>query len=343
MANRYLSIDEEGFIALNGIRVDDEKIGAGLLDGLQRVEKDRFVTTWDGQTVLVEAFDQPLVARRVEKSGSQFFIIAPYGLRREFNIEKLCLDEWDRFHGLTIENEIAFVFSRTAQAQFFDLLDEFDDDSITVGGKKFQIPPYYLPVPQIDNQKFWTDIYQTETPGWDLGTPAKPLADIFPQLKLPTSRVLVLGCGSGQDVAYFARNGHVVTGVDFSQEAIERAKKNFGDVPNLDFIQSDIFKLQLSGSFDLIFEHACYAAIRPERREELIRIWMKHLIPGGHLLGIFFMMSRRSGPPFGNSEWELREKLKNRFRFLYWTRWHNSLPQRDGRELVVFAQRSKTV
>lgn len=340
MSNRYLNIDEEGFISLEGVRVDDESVGRGLLERLQRAEKDRFVTTWDGQTVLVEAFDQPLVARHVERSGDQFHIVAPYGYRLPISLEKLCVDEWDRFHGLAGE-EISFVLSRPAQMEFFDCLDEFDDDSITVGGRRYEIQPYYLSTPEIDDEKFWTKIYQTETPGWEIGEPAKPLEAILPQLKIPKSRVLVLGCGTGQDAAYFARQGHVVTGVDFSSEAISRARQTFGENDQLKFVAGDIFAAKL-GTFDLIFEHACYAAIRPDRRSELIRLWRRHLAPGGHVLGIFFMMSKRGGPPFGNSEWELRQKLGKDFRFLYWTRWRHSIERRLGRELVVYAQALKS-
>jgi 2-polyprenyl-3-methyl-5-hydroxy-6-metoxy-1,4-benzoquinol methylase len=41
---------------------------------------------------------------------------------------------------------------------------------------------------------------------------------------MPRCRVLVLGCGEGHDAAFFAQNGHIVTGVDISPEAITRAQ-----------------------------------------------------------------------------------------------------------------------
>src|SRR4051812_3220989 len=118
---------------MDGIRVEDPEVGSDLLNNLKRVNKERIVTTWDGQEVGIESFDEPLIARHVERVGSEFFLTTPYGVRRAFDASKLCLDEWDRFHGL-VENEISFVFSRSAQFEFFNLLDDYDDESITVGG-----------------------------------------------------------------------------------------------------------------------------------------------------------------------------------------------------------------
>ncbi len=58
----------------------------------------------------------------------------------------------------------------------------------------------------------------------------------------------------------------------------------------------------------------------------------------GHLLGIFFVVPKRTGPYFGGSEWELREKLQTPFNFLYWTRLKFSPGWRLGAELMVYAQ-----
>lgn len=336
---RYIGIDEEGAIAFDGVRVEDEQVGATLLSHLEPVEKGRFVTKWENQEVLVEAFDEPLVARHVNREGSQFFIHTMYGLKYPLDLTHLCVDEWDRFHGVT-ENKVSFVFSRSAQMDFFDLVDEFDDESVSVSGVRYLIPPFYMTTEPVQKEAFWTNLYETETPGWELGAPANALVAVLPQLKLTKSRVLVLGCGSGEDAAYLAQQGHLVTAVDFSPQAIARAKQKYADVDNLEFFQQDIFSMNVKGSFDLIFEHACFAAIDPSKREELIRIWRNHLIPGGHLLGVFFIMSKRSGPPFGCSEWELRERLKKHFRFLYWTRWRHSIERRKGRELVIYAQKT---
>jgi SAM-dependent methyltransferase len=129
--------------------------------------------------------------------------------------------------------------------------------------------------------------------------------------------------------------------VDFSPEAVARARANYGSLENLRILQSDVFALPESfyGQFDLIFEHTCYCAVMPARRSELVALWSRLLAPGGHVLGVFFVHEKRSGPPWGGSEWEVRERLKGRFEFLFWTRWRQSEERRKARELVVYARK----
>jgi hypothetical protein len=55
-------------------------------------------------------------------------------------------------------------------------------------------------------------------------------------------------------------------------------------------------------------------------------------------------MDKRTGPPFGGSEWELRSRLQSHasqkgFRILYWNRLRDSKPERLGQELFVYAQK----
>lgn len=339
--DKYITIDEEGYFAFDGKKVDDETYGRELLKNIKPEEKNRFSTSLQGNKAWLEYFDAPLMAKHVRlKDATTGTIDLPYNSTADFEFKTLTSDEWDRFHGYT-KDGIPFVFNRQAQYEFFDLLDGFDDDSITVKGKKYSIEPWLKPFADANKDKFWTNIYQTEEPGWELHGPTPVLKDIFPQIKISKSKVLVLGCGSGHDAAFFAEAGHVVTGVDISSEAINRAKEQYGKMENLSLIQGDAFKLPESwtGKFDLVFEHTCYCAITPERRNELIKSWRRVLAPQGHLLGIFFSMEKRDGPPFGGSEWEIRERLKDKFKFLYWTRWRNSIENRKGRELVVYARK----
>jgi SAM-dependent methyltransferase len=336
-----LAIDEEGYPLLGEARVTDEDVGAQILSSLQFAENGAFMAQAGDQFALVEAFDEPLVAQMVEApvEGAQSWIAQfNYQVRFRFELGSLTVDEWDRFHGMT-EKGIPFVFSRKAQAAFFDLLDEFDDESITFRGAAHPIHPWMTSNPEIRNEKYWSDVYRNETPGWELNRPAPALVDMLPRLKLPKSRVLVLGAGSGNDAAFFAEQGHVVTAVDFSPEAIARAQEKYGHLKNLKFVEKDAFALDSSWThqFDLVFEHTCYCAIPPERRNDLIAVWRRVLVPGGQLLGVFFTMERRSGPPFGGTEWELRERLKKHFQFQFWGRWKNSIQRRNGKELFVFA------
>lgn len=337
---RYIQIDVEGYVTFDGIRVADEDYGRELLQNLKMDERGVAHIFTDNQDVLVESFDDPLVVRTIDRKGDQFFARLPYNWEIAFSFETLSVDPWDRFHGRT-EAGVPFVLSRAAQSQLFESVDEFDDDSLTIGGKKYFPGPWLIPNADINKPDFWTKIYKEEVPPWELGKEAAALSVILPQLKQPRSRVLILGAGSGHDAAFWARAGHIVTAVDFSTEAIEQAQKNYGTQKDLKFLQADIFKLpkEYHGQFDIVFEHTCYCAITPDRRNELVQVWLRCLAERGHLLGVFFTRDKPIGPPWGGSEWEIRERLKKNFDFRYWTRWHQSIPRRQGYELVVWAQK----
>jgi SAM-dependent methyltransferase len=340
LPDKYIAIDEEGFPLFGDVRVTDAKVGAEILKNIKFAENGAFQTTLQETDYFVEAFDEPYVAAQVSKAPSGWTISLPYSLEVSFDPHSLSLDEWDRFHGFT-SSGVPFVLSRKAQAEFFNLVNEFDDESITIDHEVIELPGWLEPQTEVRNEKYWSHIYQTEEPRWELNDAAPALKDMLPRLKLPKSRVLVLGCGSGNDAAYFAEQGHFVTAVDISPEALARAQKKYGHLSNIKWLQEDIFKLNQSHdqSYDLVFEHTCYCAIDPSKRNELVKNWKRLLAPGGYLLGVFFTMEKKKGPPFGGSEWEIRERLKKSFQFVFWGRWHQSIERRNGKELLIYAQK----
>jgi SAM-dependent methyltransferase len=339
---QFVQIDEEGYGLSREVRIQDPLVGQELLQNLMIHQSGTLLSTIGETPVIVEAFDEPYVAGQVHlKDDDSWEIFLPYGVRYSFSLKSLSLDEWDRFHGYT-SNKIPFVFSRKAQASFFNLVDEFDDDSITFRDEKYKIPSYWQTHKELESETFWTQIYtKTESPGWNLGEPAEALKDMLPRLKIARSRVLVLGCGEGHDAALFAQAGHVVTGIDISGVAIERAKKLYGDIQGLQFIQADIFQLPASynESFDVVFEHTCYCAVNPERRNALVKVWNRVLAPDGYLMGVFFTFEKKQGPPFGATEWEIRQRLKDRYQPIFWGRWQKSVPARQGKELFVYGKK----
>lgn len=338
----FVQIDEEGFGLSQEVRIQDPLVGQELLQNLKVHEGGTFVSTFGTVPVIVEAFDEPYVASQVHLKNHTWEISLPYGVHYAFKLESLSLDEWDRFHGYTA-NKVPFVMSRKAQASFFNLLEEFGDDFIQFEGKTYDIPNYWPSNTSVEKEKHWTQIYeQEENPGWNLGEPAEALKDMLPRLKIVRSRILVLGCGEGHDAALFAQAGHLVTAVDISPVALERAKKLYGDLPNLTFVEADLFKLpkDFDQSFDVVFEHTCYCAINPAKRKDLVKTWNRVLAPGGHLMGVFFVFERRQATPYGGTEWELRQRLKSSYQPIFWGRWQKSLPRRQGRELFVYAKKT---
>ena len=338
---RYIPLDEDGYFWFDGTKVEDQAIGSELLGNLRLGPKAAVMTSMKDQEAYVEAFDAPLVARHVALGADGLGQIdLPYQRRANFDFAALTLDEWDRFHGVTTDG-LPFVFSRTAQVEFFDLLDGFDDDSITVTGRRFDIPPWLSATDAPGRQEFWSNLYKAGDLGWDLDQEAPALAAVLPQLKLSRQRILVPGCGIGHDAAYLARQGHSVTAVDFSQDAVDRARARYPSIEGLRFMRADVFNLpnDFTNRFDLVFEHTCYCAVDPRRRDALIKAYRRALDARGHLLGIFYVNERPAGPPFGGSEWEIRQRLRAGFHSIFWTRWRHSVESRRGRELVVYANK----
>jgi len=336
----YLQVDDEGYLISEGIRWTDEDLGSDVLKSLKMDEKGLTWADVRGNTVLVEAFDEPLVVQGVDVRGRELDLTCVYGFKTTALAEMLTVDEWDRFHGVT-SNGVTFVLSRKAQMQLFDAVDEFDDDSITFSGNKIFVEPWLKANPEASTSKMWSHIYQTEEPRWDLGAPHPAFVNILPQIKLPKSRIAVLGCGRGHDAAFLAEAGHFVTAFDFSEEALTAAREKYSNIKNLNFVQADAFKLpeKYIGAFDVVVEHTFYCAVDPDRRDEVMNVWRKLLIPNGFVLGIFFVMFKRMGPPWGGTEWELRRRFDKYFRFLYWTRWHHSPGSREHREIAIYMQK----
>ncbi len=338
---RFVQIDEEGYALTNDIRITSLTAGQEILENLKIHEGGTLLSTFGEVPVIIEAFDEPYIAQQILKSSKRWSLLLPYDTEFHFDLQSLTLDEWDRFHGYA-ENGVPFVMSRKAQVMFFDALDEFDDESITSDGVRIEVPPYWPARPDLEKEKYWTQVYiEEKNPGWNLGAPAEALKDMIPRLKLTKSRILVLGCGEGHDAARFAQDGHVVTAVDISPEALRRARALY-DRPNLQFVEADVFQLprEWDGSFDVVFEHTCFCAVNPQRRQELVKVWTRLLTEQGQLMGVFFTYEKRQGPPYGGTEWELRQRLKNSFHPIFWGRWQKSLPRRQGKELFIFMQKT---
>ena len=66
----------------------------------------------------------------------------------------------------------------------------------------------------------FADFYAGEAP-WEIGRPQGPFAAAADRVRGP---VLDAGCGTGEHALFFAARGHRVTGIDFVEEPIRRAR-----------------------------------------------------------------------------------------------------------------------
>lgn len=70
-------------------------------------------------------------------------------------------------------------------------------------------------------QADFSKIYAESNPPWDIGKPQPPFIAVADQIVGP---ILDSGCGTGGTSLYFAARGEQVTGIDFVEEAIRRAR-----------------------------------------------------------------------------------------------------------------------
>ncbi len=64
--------------------------------------------------------------------------------------------------------------------------------------------------------------YAGKRPPWDIDGPQKPFVAVADQIG---GSILDAGCGTGENALWLASRGKTVTGIDFVEEAIQRAKQ----------------------------------------------------------------------------------------------------------------------
>src|SRR5436189_2451428 len=73
----------------------------------------------------------------------------------------------------------------------------------------------------IPDRSTFENLYASQPP-WDIGRPQKSLTDVAERI---TGSILDAGCGTGENALYFASRGRKVTGIDFLEEPILRARR----------------------------------------------------------------------------------------------------------------------
>ena len=188
----------------------------------------------------------------------------------------------------------------------------------------------------VEQSVFWESRYLSANAPWDLGEPTPPLVSFLQQAIAPKSgKIIVLGCGQGQDAVFLAQQGLTVTAVDFAPSAVQ-ATQNLAASKEvtLTVMEQDIFSLKENhkNQFDYLFEHTCFCAIAPECRQDYVELAATLLKPNGALYGIFFTHNRDGGPPWATTIAEVKELFSPYFDIEDLSLISNSIPRRQGFE-----------
>jgi SAM-dependent methyltransferase len=103
---------------------------------------------------------------------------------------------------------------------------------------------------------------------------------------LTAGRALDLGCGEGRNAIWLAERGWQVTGVDFSQVGLDKARRQAaGRGVEISLVHADLLDYQpAGGAYDLVV--VLYLQLPAVQRREVLGRAVAALAPGGTLLVI---------------------------------------------------------
>jgi cyclopropane fatty-acyl-phospholipid synthase-like methyltransferase len=122
---------------------------------------------------------------------------------------------------------------------------------------------------------------------WDIGKPQKPFIDVADQI---TGSILDAGCGTGDTALFLASRGNKVTGIDFIEEPIRRAKRKAAErgLP-VTFLVKDATTLKdWSERFDNVIDSGLLHVLSDEDRKRYVEGLATILKSGGRLFLLCF-------------------------------------------------------
>src|SRR5215813_11659505 len=129
-------------------------------------------------------------------------------------------------------------------------------------------------------------MYAGQAP-WNIGKPQKPFLDVADRI---TGSLLDAGCGTGDAALYFAGRGCQVTGIDFIEEAIKRARRKSTDqgVPATFLVRDALTLKDWPERFDNVIDSGLFHVFSDEDRRPYVEGLATVLKPGGRLFLLCF-------------------------------------------------------
>jgi cyclopropane fatty-acyl-phospholipid synthase-like methyltransferase len=158
------------------------------------------------------------------------------------------------------------------------------------------------------------------TPPWDIGRPQGEFVELGESKEISGS-VLDVGCGTGENILYFAQQGFEAWGIDFSPKAIEKARaKAVKRGLKVEFRVQDALKLgELGRRFDCAIDSGLFHTFEDEERPTFARSLQSVLKPQGTYFMLVFsdLEPEDWGGPRRISQEEIHETFDNGWRINY--------------------------
>jgi cyclopropane fatty-acyl-phospholipid synthase-like methyltransferase len=138
----------------------------------------------------------------------------------------------------------------------------------------------------IPDRSTFESAYAGQAP-WDIGKPQKPFIAVADRI---TGSVLDAGCGTGDTTLFFAERGCQITGIDFIEEAINRAKRQSAERGvQATFLVKDALTLKdWSERFDNVIGSGLFHVFGDKDRRRYVERLATVLNPGGRLFLLCF-------------------------------------------------------
>jgi len=122
---------------------------------------------------------------------------------------------------------------------------------------------------------------------WDIGRPQKALLDVADRI---AGSVLDAGCGTGENALYFAGLGCTVTGIDFLEEPITRARRKATDrgLPATFLVKDAVTLVDWTERFDNVIDSGLFHVFSDEDRRRYVEGLATILKPCGRLFLLCF-------------------------------------------------------
>ena len=134
-------------------------------------------------------------------------------------------------------------------------------------------------------KSFYDFLYRHFHVPWDIG-PRDELVGLVESGQIPPGRAIDLGCGAGANAIFLAQHGFEVTGVDFAEAAIEKARQRAaGAGVQINFVVDDLMNLRkVTGKFDFLLDYGVLDDLRLPQRERYIQNMLPLTRPGSRYL-----------------------------------------------------------
>ncbi len=122
----------------------------------------------------------------------------------------------------------------------------------------------------MSNKKKFEERYKSNDMPWDNKRADFNLIKLF-QKKRIAGKILEVGCGTGQNSRWLAKNGFKVTATDFSGTAIKMAKEKAQEESvNITFLENDFLKENVKGHpFSFMFDRGCFHSFDDKEQRSL--------------------------------------------------------------------------